>query len=63
MKKILLSILFYITLNVNLTAHVDHYKNYNYLEYELFRNDNIIKSKFFAEFCSLVESTLQNINR
>ena len=42
MKKILLSILFYITLNVNLTAHVDHYKNYNYLEYELFRNNQLI---------------------
>ena len=42
MKKTLLSILFYITLNVNLTAHVDHYKNYNYLEYELFRNNQLI---------------------
>ena len=42
MKKIFLSIiiLYFSTLNVN--GHVNHYKNYNYLEYELFRNDKLI---------------------
>ena len=24
------------------SSHVDHYANYNYLEYELFRNNKII---------------------
>ena len=42
MKKIILSIAFIFLLNVNLLGHVDHYANYNYLEYELFRNNKSI---------------------
>ena len=42
MKKFILSIAFFFLLNVNLLGHVDHYANYNYLEYELFRNNNSI---------------------
>ena len=41
MKKIYLSILFLI-ISINAAAHVNHYEKYNYLEYELFRNDKII---------------------
>jgi len=42
MKKYLLSIaiIFFISLNIN--AHVEHYSKYNYLEYELFRNNKPI---------------------
>ena len=42
MKKLLVSIglILFFTLKIN--AHVDHYKKYNYLEYELFRNNQLI---------------------
>ena len=41
MKKIYLSILFLI-ISINAAAHVNHYEKYNYLEYELLRNNKII---------------------
>jgi len=52
MKKIALSIiiLFYFTINVS--SHVDHYADFNYLEYELFRNNKSIgyhKYNFFRD--------------
>ena len=42
MKKFTLSIiiLFIITFKVN--SHIQHYKDFNYLEYELFRNNKLI---------------------
>jgi len=42
MKKYILSIalIFFLTLDIN--AHVDHYSRFNYLEYELFRNNKSI---------------------
>ena len=42
MKKYILSIalIFFFTLDIN--AHVEHYSKYNYLEYELFRNNKSI---------------------
>ena len=42
MKKFLLSIALIFFLNSENHAHVDHYSNYNYLEYELFRNNKLI---------------------
>ena len=42
MKKYLLSIGLIYLLTFNLNAHVDHYSKYNYLEYELFRNNKSI---------------------
>ncbi len=42
MKKYLLSITFIFFLSLQIQAHVDHYSKYNYLEYELFRNDKLI---------------------
>ena len=42
MKKYLLSIALIFFLDIEIKAHVDHYSNYNYLEYELFRNDKSI---------------------
>tara|TARA_B100001121_G_C18559476_1_gene559576 strand:+ start:209 stop:892 length:684 start_codon:yes stop_codon:yes gene_type:complete len=42
MKKILLSIGLILLLTVENNAHVDHYKNYSYLEYDLFRNNKLI---------------------
>ncbi len=42
MKKIILSIAIFFLVNTQSFGHVDHYANYNYLEYELFRNNNSI---------------------
>ncbi len=39
MKKLFLSIIFFLISNNTIFAHVEHYKNYNYIEYELFRNN------------------------
>ncbi len=41
MKKIILSIIIFI-LTFNASAHVEHYSKFNYLEYELFRNNQLI---------------------
>ena len=42
MKKFILSITIFFLSNVQSFSHVEHYKNFNYLEYELFRNDKSI---------------------
>jgi len=42
MKKIILSIAFFFLINIESFSHVDHYKKFNYLEYELFRNNKSI---------------------
>ena len=42
MKKYLLSIALIFLLSLEINAHVDHYSKYNYLEYELFRNNQPI---------------------
>ena len=42
MKKLVFSIAIYLLVIIETTGHVDHYSNYNYLEYELFRNNQSI---------------------
>ena len=42
MKKIIVPIIILLSFNFKASSHVDHYQNYNYLEYELFRNDKSI---------------------
>ena len=42
MKKYLLSIALIFFLSSEINAHVEHYSKYNYLEYELFRNNKLI---------------------
>ena len=42
MKKITLSIVISLVIYLDSFAHVDHYAKYNYLEYELFRNNQPI---------------------
>ena len=42
MKKYILSIGFIYFLSFDINAHVSHYSKYNYLEYELFRNNKSI---------------------
>ena len=42
MKKFILSIAFFFFLHIESYSHVEHYKDYNYLEYELFRNNKSI---------------------
>ena len=42
MKKFILSIALFLLTSLNLFAHVEHYSKFNYLEYELFRNNKSI---------------------
>ena len=42
MKKYFFSIAIIFFLSLNINAHVEHYSKYNYLEYELFRNNKSI---------------------
>ena len=42
MKKYILSIALIFFLSLDINAHVEHYSKYNYLEYELFRNNKSI---------------------
>ena len=42
MKKIILSIAIFFLVSIHSHAHVEHYAKYNYLEYELYRNNNSI---------------------
>ena len=42
MKKIILSIVILLLFDFRSYSHVDHYAKYNYLEYELFRNNKSI---------------------
>ena len=42
MKKLLLSIFIFSTVSFEIFSHVDHYAKFNYLEYELFRNNDPI---------------------
>jgi len=42
MKKLLLSIFIFSTVSFPTFSHVEHYAKYNYLEYELFRNNKHI---------------------
>ena len=57
MKKYLLSIPLIFLSILHINAHVDHYSKYNYLEYELFRNDKLIgyhKYKFQRDGNNLI---------
>ena len=42
MKKLLFSIAIYLLIILEVLGHVEHYAKYNYLEYELFRNNQPI---------------------
>ena len=44
MKKTLLSIIFSLLFTTNSLSHLKHYQDINYLEYELYRNNNLIGS-------------------
>ena len=44
MKKILVSIILYFFLNTNSFGHLEHYSKLKYLEYDLFRNNELIGS-------------------
>lgn len=57
MKKIILSIIILFTFNFSAISHVQHYAKFNYLEYELFRNNKSIgyhKYNFIRKDDSLV---------
>ena len=42
MKKLILSIIIFFLLEIPVISHINHYSNFNYLEYELFRNNKLI---------------------
>ena len=42
MKKSILTIIILFNFNINAFTHVEHYADFNYLEYELFRNNKLI---------------------
>ena len=42
MKKVIVLIIISFSLNFQAFGHIQHYKNFNYLEYELFRNNQSI---------------------
>ena len=42
MKKIILSIIILILTSSGLSTHIDHYANFNSMEYELYRNNKLI---------------------
>ncbi len=42
MKKVVVSIIILVCISFNVLGHVEHYKNFNYLEYELLRNNKPI---------------------
>jgi len=42
MKKNILSIILFLIFTIPVLSHVEHYKNFNSLEYELFRNNKLI---------------------
>ena len=42
MKKTFLSIIIFLVSTTNIFYHVDHYSDFRYLEYELFRNNKLI---------------------
>ena len=44
MKKIVVAIILYFFLNVNSFSHLQHYSSVKYLEYDLFRNNDLIGS-------------------
>ncbi len=42
MKRLSILIILFLIFSTKTFTHVEHYKDYNYLEYELFRNDKLI---------------------
>ena len=47
MKKLLLSIFIFSNISFETFSHIGHYAKFNYLEYELFRNnDSIVYHKY-----------------
>ena len=50
MKKLLVSIGLILFFTPESNSHVDHYKKYNYLEYELFRNNQLIGHHKYSFF-------------
>ena len=63
MKKLLLSIVILILVSNKSFAHVDHYANFNYLEYELFRNNKLIGyHKFNFDRSNNITSVRSEVN-
>tara|TARA_Y100001970_G_scaffold246075_1_gene313647 strand:+ start:724 stop:1407 length:684 start_codon:yes stop_codon:yes gene_type:complete len=68
MKKIILSIIIFISFGFQAFGHVQHYKDFNYLEYELFRNNKSIgyhkyDFKRDGDNLSIISEVSFNINK
>ena len=69
MKRLSILIVFFLIINIEVFAHVNHYKKYNYLEYELFRNNkpigyhkyNFERNKDFLKVKSYVEFNISKL--
>ena len=69
MKRLSILIVFFLIINIEVFAHVNHYKKYNYLEYELFRNNKLIgyhkynfeRNKDFLKVKSYVEFNISKL--
>ena len=47
MKKIFLNVIFFLLFSFNLNAHVSHYKNFNKIQMEIFRNNQLIGFNYY----------------
>ncbi len=68
MKKIILSIIIFISFGFQAFGHVQHYKDFSYLEYELFRNNKSIgyhkyDFKRDGDNLSIISEVSFNINK
>ena len=69
MKRLSILIVFFLIINIEVFAHVNHNKKYNYLEYELFRNNKLIgyhkynfeRNKDFLKVKSYVEFNISKL--
>ena len=47
MKKFLINIILFLFISTNLNAHISHYKNFNKIEMEVFRNNELIGYNYY----------------
>ena len=61
MKKIFINIILFIFFSTNLNAHISHYKNFNKIEMEIFRNNELIGYNYY--FFKIKDDEMQVTNQ
>jgi hypothetical protein len=61
MKKNLINIILFLFFSTNLNAHISHYKNFNKIEMEIFRNNELIGYNYY--FFKTKDDEVQVINQ